>query len=524
MLNSLQSFQLNLGRFKLPILGCLFWACFILPRVWSFGFYEGDWWDIAIERDLAHFWEPFSSRPLMVVFYFVLNNGIGFRPWLWQLLLASIVLFSAIVLYVFLRALSQFAQGNKTFSKKGYSFIADLAVVSWLSFPWTLGWSAWPTLIMGLVSLLFILLFSIEFIEVVIQGKNPMLAYGYFFLSIFSYETFYLFFIFLTFIFYFQTIFPIASKRKFFEFIGVLLLIQAVAIGFNRLISLTVPYSSKPANLSAFIDLPNSLLSLFGNLSSAFPQYPIYFIWFAKAFIIILVMLLAILLYQKKSRITTSFLALIFLASTAGIAFSILVYGLGFYGLTGAGTMSRTTLGVSLWFAILIFVAIQVAFIAGVMIYRVAIIALVCSVLFLFTPALKYQNKVWSQAWLEYSSILKNAPALDIESIPPNAVVIYIGPTRVESINFAGTLQLSGAIAQLYPDTRLREDEIFYKRYGTSRLIVAKSTDNTLSWTGQELILSLPGHWVEKIPATEVYEWNAVNNSFRKMLPNQPFG
>lgn len=524
MLNSLQSFQLNLGRFKLPILGCLFWICFILPRVWSFGFYEGDWWDIAIERNLDHFWEPFSSRPLMVVFYFLLNNSIGFRPWLWQLLLSLIFLLSAFVLYHFLRAISQFSQGVQQSSTNRYSFIADLTVVAWLSFPWTLGWNAWPTLIMGLVSLLFILLFSVEFIEVVIRGKKPKWAYVYFALSIFTYETFYLYFIFLAIIFFFQKIHPIVSRKKFLQFIGILFIIQAVAIGFNRLISLTVPYSSKPANIGAFIDLPYSFLNLYSNLSLAFPQHPMYFVWLAKTFIITLLILLITLLFQKQLRAISSFLLLICLASIMAITFSILIYGLGFYGLTGAGTMSRTTLGVSLWFAILIYVALQASSTAGIIVFRATTIAVVCSILFLFTPALRFQNAVWSQAWFEFVDILKNAPAADIASLPPNAVVIYLGPTRVESINFAGNLQLSGAIYQLYPGTRLKTNQIFYERYGTSRLIVAKSVDNTLTWNGQELILSLPGHWVEKIPATEVYEWNTIKNSFRKMIPNQPFG
>ena len=458
---SIQSFNYRLDKLTFPILSCLFWAWLILPRVWSFGFYEGDWWDIAIVRNLPHFWEPFSSRPFMVVFYFLLNNGIGFRPWLWQLLLAFIFLLSAIIFYQYLRVLSQLAEGNTKSPENQYSFLADVTVMTWLSFPWSLGWSAWPTLIMGLVSLLFILLFSIQFIMVVIHGKSPKWAYVYFALSIFTYETFYLYFVFMAIFCFFQRMYPIIPRKKFFQFIVVLLLIQIIAIGFNRLISLTVPYSSKPANIGAFLDLPNNLLSLYGNLSSAFPSHPIYFVWYAKTFMFVLIALLVILLLQKQFRKNAISLSILFFVSILGICLSILIYGLGFYGLTGAGTMSRTTLGVSLWLAILIFIALQASFSLGRMFYKVASIVVICSSLFLFTPALRFQNAVWSKAWSEYMDILKNAPAAEIAAVPPNAVVIYIGPTRVDSINFAGTLQLSGAIAQLYPNTRLRASEIF---------------------------------------------------------------
>jgi len=339
---------------NIPVFSLLFWSILILPRVVTLGFYEGDWFDIAVPRDLAHYWIPFSSRPVVVLIYAFLNEVIGFHAWVWQLILAALVLACAICLYRLFRTVSNLGAVPDSTPKKDYSLSSDLVVVCWLAFPWNLGWSAWPTLIMGGIALLFFLLFCLSCIDALCdEGKLRWPSFFYL-LCIFSYETFYFAFFLILGLLFILLGPDKYDRQRFWKLFAWLCLIQVLALSYNRAIAYLISVgSSKPAKFMAFKQWPDAVLGLPGHLSMAMSGKAAALVDVVQFMSVAAALLLALALCFPKKRGTAARLAFFAFLALVGIGSSVLLYGFGYYGVIGVGTMSRTNLGISFWLALL---------------------------------------------------------------------------------------------------------------------------------------------------------------------------
>src|SRR5262245_7562359 len=89
----------------IPLVTPLVWVAFYLPRIWAFGFYEDDWFQLVYQGhmglldQLSVWWQLTSIRPVTVVLTPLLSYVLGPRPMLWQGVLAAVALASALLLY-----------------------------------------------------------------------------------------------------------------------------------------------------------------------------------------------------------------------------------------------------------------------------------------------------------------------------------------------------------------------------------------------------------------------------------------
>lgn len=458
----------------------------------------------------------------MILIYFIANQFLGGNSWVWHLLLSSLYLLSAVLLFRIFELISTF------FSLKPFKvsqvLINDCLVAIWLSFPWALGWSAWPTLLMGMIALVFILFFTLQFCIFVSSGKNISLVLIYYGISIFSYETFYFYYLFVAgFLFLFLQ-FKKLNKNFFWKAFFGLSILQIGAVMYNRVNSLVLIGSSKPGNALAASEWFANIKILPTHLTMAFPGTADLFIRIAVVLFIAYGVLSIFLYFSPSKKEKCLFFLLVSIGGFVGIGLSVFLYSLAYYGIIGIGTMSRTSLGVSLYMAFIIFAMLQVFSMTKYSLVKAIVFGLGVAEFLLLTQALIYQNNIWVEINRRMEAVLSIAPVHQIKNTPSDALIVYVGPTDFESLTFALKLPLTGALWKKYPEIRLQDGQEHFPKFAGARLVLAKSDKHVLHWDGKEMQLSLPGHWTEREEVEKIYEWDAYRNTYRKMHPGESFG
>lgn len=516
-----------------PVLFPAVWLVFYMPRIWRFGMYYGDWSDLMLLNPFASIWWLFNSRPVALLVSYVLPRLIGNHPAIWQALLCASMLLAAWLFYKILVRIGLLLERPAEPSTGSYRVSADAVVACWLLFPWTLGWTAWPTLLMGQLALLFFLLSTQLLLTAGTRWQVVAAAVAYALCNL-AYEPFYLAFL------PFLGILFIANERRHFWLKTVLFCaVQAISIGYNRLMAhiMVDGGAAKSVNLSALAKLPGTVWHLFGQLVSTVPQGPRLMIWIASATATVT---LGVIL-RGRSQVAQRYAAVL-IACLVMITISVLQFGLAGYGMSGNGESGRTTIAVSFWLAILVLVFVRACWTSTLPLVRGVSIVVMAALLVGYGAGLYHQNNLWAFAWREQVRTAESAPAAEIAKLPPNALIVYVGPTDIEAINYVGRLQLWVALPTYRPETALPSEmgtnpagvgefgPIATRLVGSPdkpvaiRPVVVKTSYLTLTWDGRELVLVSPGNWTEKFLASLVYEWDAYRGTFRRMEPNTPFG
>lgn len=529
-ISGLRSFWISYGRF--PVLFPAVWLIFYVPRIWRFGFYGGDWSDLMLLNPFDSIWWLFNSRPVSIGIFYALPRLIGDHPAIWQSLLCASMLLVSCLLYKILIRAGLLLEMPAVTSIGSYRLSADVVVACWLLFPWTLGWTAWPTLLMGQLALVLFLLSMYLLVTAETKGRVVAAALIYA-LCDFTYEPFYLAFLPFLVILFFSS-----ERRHFWLMVVSLFSVQIIAVGYNRLMAhiMVNGGAAKVVDFSAFSKLPGTYTHLFGQLVSTAPHTS-RLIWIASA---IATVLLGLIL-RRKGPSAVRFAAVL-LSCLVAIAISVLQFGLANYGISGNGESARTTIAVSIWLAFLVFVFVRTCWSSTLPMARGMSVAVVAALMIGYGAGLYHQNELWAFSWREAVRIVVAAPAAEIAQLPSDALIVYVGPSDIEGINYINRLQMWVGLPTYHPETRL-DPEIaslpnpagefrpLAVRLTASpekpvaiRPVVVKADYHTLSWDGHELVLALPGNWTESFRSSLVYEWDAYRGTLRRMEPNTPFG
>jgi hypothetical protein len=504
---------------QLPVLFPIVWLVFYVPRIWRFGFYYGDWADLMRLNPFEVEWWLFNSRPVSLLVFYVLPRLIGDHPAVWQALLCASMLCAALLFYKILICVGLLLERSAELSVGTYRVSADVA--------------AWPTLMMGQLSLLFFLFSMHLLLNAETKGQVVAAAFVYA-LCDFTYEPFYLGFL------PFLVILFIANERRDFWLKVVLLFaVQVIAVGYNRLMAHIMVNGGAPktVNFSAFAKLPDSFLHVFGELISTAPPAPRLIIWIASGAATLILVLIA----RSRSPLSRRY-AVVLMVCLIAIAISVLQFAVAGYGVTGKGESSRTTIAISIWVAALIFVFVRASWTSRLPWGRPASIVVTMALMISYGAGLYHQNELWAFAWRESVRTVMEAPAVEIAKLPANALIVYVGPSDIEAINYISRLQMWVALPTYHPETAL-PPEVASMPDATGefrplavrlthspgepvaiRPVVVKTSYQTLSWDGRELVLTLPRNWTESFRTSLVYEWDAYRGTFRRMEPNTPFG
>lgn len=161
------------------------WACFYLPRIFTLGFdadewvYFIHWYNLSVTERLQYLGNIMPARPGAVLLLAVLPAVISQSAHIAQALSAVACLGIALLVFNITRKLSSTGPAP-----------AALAAVSWLLIPWSLGYSAWGLMIVGLVAAILFLASLAVALAKHQTTRTYLLAAALQFLSYITYETF----------------------------------------------------------------------------------------------------------------------------------------------------------------------------------------------------------------------------------------------------------------------------------------------------------------------------------------------
>jgi hypothetical protein len=512
------------------------WLVFYLPRIWRFGFYDGDWVDLLSLNSFDSVWHVFNSRPVSIVIFYVLPRLIGDHAAVWQALLCGLMLFSSGLLYKILVRVGLLLERPEAMPIGSYRLSADVVVACWLLFPWTLGWTAWPTLMMGQLALLFFLLSMHLLLNAETKWQVVAAAIVYALCDL-TYEPFYLAFV------PFLVILFISNERRHFPLMAIsLFLVQFVAVAYNRLMAHIIADggAAKIVDFSSVFGTLGRVRGLLKALCYAAPETP-KLISNSILLMIVVTGVLLVLLARSGQKRTAWRYSAVLLFGFLMISESVAQYGLATYGISGIGIASRTTIAISIWIAVFIFVFLRTGHFLTMPLLRPASALLVALMMTGCAIAIYHQNELWAVAWRESVRTVEAAPAAEMAKLPADATIVYVGPSEAETMNYISRWTIWMGLPAYHPELRLSPAEGNTAAAGdlkprvvrltrspetpvTIRPALAKSSYHTLSWDGQELVLASPGFWTEKFRASLVYEWDAYRGTLRRMEPNTPFG
>ena len=412
------------------------WLCIVAWRPFVLGFYHDDW---SIIADAARRGAPFSAarfnaifsvfapRPLFAVVLTTASSLFDANPFLWQTAGALLSLAVAFAIRHFVDAISE-----RSGIENGNAGL--IAGACWLVLPTTLGSTAWPVGLPALAGVLAFLASGTVLLRTPrFEPGNYWPAVILYAVSLFTYETFY---------FQFAPVIVLAwalrkpriSQKQLVLCILCFSGVQAAAIVWNRIAShlpLAVSKSFHPdwprIFVGSFVRLPHQLLVAFQEV-----RYPM---------IVVVLLLLALLfIAPRKSGMVTGLIAVF------AVLISVAVYAVAGYGLTAVGLLSRTFLGVNVWFCIGFGTAVAMQ--NWSLQRRKLALALPIAFLTLCGVATIYRTGEWARSWREQRAIIASAPLDALSRLPSDALVLADVPSEVGGVTiFEAPWDISGALA-----------------------------------------------------------------------------
>ena len=417
----------------------IFWAAFISWRPWSLGFYHDDWSLLTVTSTYGiPLIEGGMTRPLNVALGYLGVELFKNDPFLWHSYGVLLVLSTAVCLYGCCYALTKNVLGNKEAAGAG----AVVAAISWMLYPWSLGYTAWPVMFPGGVSVSLFLIATWILVENPRNAQRIRWACYCISLSSLIYEAFWFSFAPLA-----CLVFACDQKKDLRNALKVFLVVGAVQlffVGWYQLIVYWGGGGGKSINYSYFdivSYIPYRVAAGIG-LDSRFVANIIYFI-----------SILYVLLIWRAMR--RKGVALVLLAASVGSIVSVILYALAGYAMTLSGVFSRTFIGVNIWlsFSVAISVGLYLKFVPEIFKW-IGICFLLVFVCFLGFENILETNR-WAESWAFQRNFLINVPVAALEEIKTRSAIVFILPDRRGRVESLGSYwDMTAALYVTYPSLR----------------------------------------------------------------------
>ena len=412
------------------------WSAFYLPRIFTLGFdadewiYYVHWHNLAIGERFQYLMELMSARPGLVLLLSIFPTIAGPSPMIPQAFCAVASLVIALQIFFLCTQLETES-----------TVAAGLAAMTWMFIPWSMSYTAWGLMLVGLISTsLFLLCFGLAMRRR--QTWSTMLGASAALLgSLLSYEAF-------TFCFLAPLAYRVADQsydRKDTVRLSVALAVaQAAALGVNRWLhegSKTITWNLASA-LAGIIHLPQRMLEQTSALSGI--SAAVIGVWFA--------LVAAMFIYQVRRSGKLRILIPIF-TLLALCAANVTLYNLAGLAMSFERRAARVFLTVDLLLVLLLFQLISRAA-KGFAWRQTAAASLFGFILAAFAIGLSAETARWQDAWSSVLRALSAAP--NFANMPEGSAVIYNGPTNRAGFTFLGNIELTAAMYWRHPETAIK--------------------------------------------------------------------
>jgi hypothetical protein len=503
---------------RFPILLVVSWAILYLRRPFVLGFYSDDWWFVIepqhgtapFSLDRLHYFVGLSTiyapRPLMGLTAFLVSSIAGASPVAIQFMSTLLVLAGALSLRSWLNRIMTIFPNYRNVT-------GDFAVVFWLAMPWSLGETAWPTLIHNLgAQILFTELARLLLVrQRLTLGLAALVTAGIVGSSLF-YEAFYFAIVPVAVFYWTMGRGPAKSRRDLATLLGTCFLAQAIPIAFNRYsASKAMPGSAKKFNPHWLQWTIGNLLALPKALLNSFPEYRLLGFFLAVLVLVCALSRWSAGRHADNQRLFRRYLTGLIAVALAALVLSDAIYSAAGYGLASIGLASRTLFAASLSLTVGFFALLCPAFLPGARFTKAGLLSASAGLVLVLALAEQYRVQEWACAWREELRILQTAPLEEIKRLPARAAILFTGPSDYRGVPiFDSQWDLTAAVASRTP---LKENRRPYQALHT----IYTAGEFTWTWDGATLSKSREGRLEAAFPAPQLYLWREGASSHLKM-------
>jgi MFS family permease len=479
-----------------PVLLAAAWAALVAWRPFAFGFYHDDWVSVALPLDrsssLAELLARDPGRPLYLLILRGLRGALAAHAWAWQAVLAVLHLACAVAVASAANAL--FGRDEET--RATWQWPGVIAGISWLAFPWSLGYSAWPVMLPPLVGMIMAA-WSIALAARASSRRNLVLAGLLLCASWTIYEA--------TWFFWLPPALLLVAgvdqrrrpKRLLWTFVGATAALQVAFVFLNRLLAAGSPMAKQ---------LSGRLLSTLGtdkHLLGAqlFPQLEA--VWLP-----LLVAIGVLLLCAAAAAVRDGeWIRLLVHVSVAvsGAAISVLLYAAAGYGIEWEGLFSRVTLAISFWLAMVVGALVHASNGAGWKALRWGGRGAGLAISAALAVSLLQQSQPWRRSWEEQQAIVAAIPDTVVKLANPKTMVLMDLPRGPAPVyNFSAFWDISGALVAKLPSAQTLPSSTH------AYAAVIRPAELRTSWDGRvvrQAWCSSPDSTLWELPAERAFLW-----------------
>lgn len=511
-----------------PVLGIsLIWLLCYGWHPWQLGLYHDDWATIgasalmgsAFSADrLRYFMQTFASRPTGGLTNYVLTSIVGGSPFGWQVLLSLGVLGVAMSLYRFFIAFGSVLSHATRWA-------AAPAAALWMLFPWNAASTTWPVMFHGLVATILFLEGCTLFLQqpsgwfwAPIAGLLHLAGY-------LAYESYY------------------------FQFAFLLVIASAYSWRFNPFRQWHWAISFTVAQIAAIAWNRWSAVHWGGNVKSINSEWKTAAVYaFQTAndtifrdslgiyyrVVVVSAALLAIAAFVGLiGRVNSEGWRPALRSVVVGIAVSaafiavVMLHVMVGYGLSGTGIMSRTTLGMNIWFCLIVYLLLASALSSRVLVRALQFSAGITTNALILSLILAYFAMVddWRTSWNIQQAIISTAPVDALLHLPHGATVVLDAPEQVGAVPiFEAIWDINGAMVCTYP--QLRSNFMLAQGDEKSTFTVRRPGNFLTSFDGKlvsQRWANNPAALVWQIPAQSVWLWKYPEGTVTQMSPGKEF-
>jgi hypothetical protein len=383
--------------------------------------------------------------------------------------------------------------------------VADLGTMFWLAIPWSVASTVFlSAVVQGLTAQLFFTEAARRPLPSRKLSSRHMVVLGLLLAaSYLAYESFY-------FVFFVVAVFCLQFHRQMFQnrraiysFLGAVFGAQLLAIGFNRYIFRLNPSQSKKFAANWFSLFEGNLWNLPRNLHSTVHRFTS--LWVAMICVLVVAALATMLIKaatDKPRRLAARILGM-FLVGASVLPICTLTYSLAGYSYSAQGIDGRTLLGVSFGVTLIFFSLISTLLLSRGALITIGLLAAALSIVYVDAVAQKAVVSDWAIVWRQEQQVLEHVPVAEIDSLPPDSRVLYIGPSHYHNVVvFGADWDITAAVFSVPGLSRGR------KAFQGLTWIHSATMLHNWSWDGERLVADRPGNFTSFFPAKHLFVWN----------------
>lgn len=491
------------------------WVVLVAWRPLVLGFYHDDWASIALPietgKNLSSSISGDPTRPLYVLIIYFLRWMFSGNPLGIQWISAILSLLCGLGIALLVTALFG-QQKNDDYSLSTINFSGVQSAILWFSFPWSLGFSAWPIMLPPLFGMTCTIYSCLLLAKKSLTIQCIALSLILMVMPWFIYEATWFLWMPVILILFGKNIQQRYSSKKLFYIALFLLALQVIFIlinryGFSHGQAKQLSTNFLQALSQNYFSIENSLAPMIGKYGWPALKSGIIAFW---------VLFVLSLMYTREKILHLVAGILICL----GIVGSQLLYALAGYGLVWDGLFSRVTLPLSFWLVLLFgYVSSQIYSKLGIV--RTILIPAFFLILIPLSFSLVEQTVLWKKSWEDQVRILKEIPS-SILSLPSNGGILLLDlPSGTPPVySFGAYWDINGAVVyRIYKYFPINFSHI----YAT----VARIGEFKTTWDGQYLRQYWcrdPDSELWRLEAREMFYWKLGDEEATRIKPGYEGG